>query len=163
MSTKDATDNAPSEVFDGGSTHQNTNLHRGANDIIVALSQLVGRNADLQPELISASEGSLLTARGLYDERGITLLYYVRDNDITNDGSKYVAGSQGRVKKMVTIPLDHEETTIIRVNVFFYQNPTFSTRVTTIRDYEEQASWYMNLGQVQYDVNSSAQNNTDPN
>jgi len=164
MSTKDNTDSVPSnKVYEGGTTHSNTNLHRSADDLVVALSQLVGRNADLEPEILGSSGGGLLTAKGLLDERGTHLIYYVRDADIADFSANFVQGSQSKVKKIVTLPLDVSETDIIRINVFFYENPTFPTRVTTIKDYEELASWYLNLGQVQYDVNSSAQNNIAPN
>jgi hypothetical protein len=135
----------------------------GGNGLVVRLSQLIGRNDEMQPEMLASSRGSLLTAKGLFDERGTNLIYYVRETDVFTLSDKFMPGSQGKVKKIVTFPLSVQPTDIIRVNVFFYQNPTYVTKVTTIKDYEEEASWYMNLGEINYLANDVNQNKIEPN
>jgi hypothetical protein len=159
MATADKT---PTNIYTDGQFFQNSALYRGGNDLVVLLSQLVGRSLENQPELLSSVNGSLLTAKGLLPERGEYFIYYVRGTD-TNDTSRFVSGSQGKAKKIVTFPMNTTETTIIRVNTFFYQNPVYPTKVTQISDYEEPASWYMQAGVLLYDVNSATQNNIQPN
>ncbi len=153
----------PSSVYSGGYTHKNTPLHKGVEGIVTQLVQLVGRNETLQPEVISAVDGAFATVRGLYNVPGSHFIYMVRDADVTSPSSKYSTGSQGKVKKIVTFPMSVGEGTIIRSTVFTYQNPTFPTSVTSICEYEEAADFYMFEGELSYDANSAAQNNTTPN
>jgi hypothetical protein len=152
-----------SNVYPGGNMFPGSPTHRGTNDIVAALSQMVGKDQFTgQPEAIAAMAGAMATVRGLYNIPGEHFIYYVRDNDVSSS-PLFSANSQGRVKKIVTFPLGVEESTIIRATVFTYQNPTYPTSVTSISEYEEQAGFYMVSGSLSYDVNSVNQNRIVPN
>lgn len=150
-----------SSVYPAGTAGRNTSFHRGANNRVAQLAQLVGRNSDLEPEPIDSVGRGIVTAPGLYGQMGTNFVYYVRTAD-TGSG-EFVTDSQGKIKKIVTFPINVTPTSIIRVTVFFYQNPTYPTRVTTIKDYEEEAGFYMTNDALTYDVNSAVQNNINQN
>jgi len=152
-----------STIYTGGSVGQNTSFHRGndENNLVVQLAQLVGRNTARQPEPIDSVGNGIITAPGLYGQMGTNFVYYVRTAD--TNSAEFVSESQGKIKKIVTFPVNATAQSIIRVTVFFYQNPTYTTRVTTIKDYEEAAGYYMVTGTLTYDVNSAVQNNINPN
>lgn len=152
---------SPTDAYDNGTHYQNSPTYRGDNDLVVLLSQLVGKNALNQPELLRSVNGSLLTAQGAQSERSTCFIYYVRGTD--TGGVNFVDGSAGKVKKIVTFPVNVAATDIIRVNTFFYHNPVYPTRPTVIDDYEEAASFYFDSGVLKYDINSFAQNNIVPN
>lgn len=150
-----------SPIYPGGVQYDNSPSHKGANNISTILSQVIGRGTDSQPSPIEGIGGGLVTSPGLYGQMGTIFIYYVRGAD--TGSLEFVEGSQGRVKKVVTIPSNSTSTDIIRVTVFFYQNPSFPTRVTSITDYEELRSFYEIDNVLKYDVNSSTQNNINPN
>lgn len=152
---------AESRVYPGGIQQENSPNHKGTNDISVILAQMMGRNQDKQPEPIDVISGALLTSPGLYGQMGTTFLYYVRGSETGTP--EFVLNSEGRVKKIVTIPSNSTSDTIIRVTTFLYQNPTFPYRVTCITDYEEARSFYEVNGTPTYDANSAIQNNIHPN
>ena len=87
-----------SSVYEGGRRTAATPYHHTQDgEITTVLTQTIGVNDKTgQPEPVSAVRGGLSTVDAGYTPENHTLIYYVRDTDVSTYPSKFVSGSSGK-------------------------------------------------------------------
>lgn len=153
-------------IYERGTRTHNTPYHHSASgELTTILVNPVGVDTRTgQPNPTSGYRGGLLTASSGFCPDQNTLIYYVRDSDLTTFPNNFVSGSQGKAKKMVVFEIGAQAGYLAQVTIISYQNISFPTKPTTIYNYEEDVSFYLNLsGGVAYDPLSAIQNNINPN
>jgi len=150
---------------DGRRTRSNPYHHTQDGDITVVVTQPVGVDpTDGQPKPVENIRGGLSTVDAGYSPENNTMIYYVRDTDISTYPTKFVPGSTQKPKKIVTFDIGAVPGDLAQVTIFLYQAATFPTKVTTIYTYNEDVSFYIDGGNApDYDYNSANQNNIQPN
>ena len=157
--------NDSSVYTDGRRTAVNPHHHTQDGTITTVLTQPMGVDPVTgQPVPVQNIRGGLSTVDAGYSPENNTLIYYVRDADLTTYPLKFVIGSQGKPKKIVTFPIGAVPGDTAQVTIFLYQADPFPTKVTSIYTYNEDVSFYIDgSNELFFDYNSANQNNIDPN
>jgi hypothetical protein len=154
----------PSSIYtDGRRTAATPYHHNQEGTVTTVLSQVMGVDSEGQPAPADVVKGGLATVDAGYSPANETLIYYITDSDSSTYPGKFVVGSTGKPKKLVTFPSGAVSGDLVQVTIFLYQAPTFPSKVTHIYTYEEDVVFYLDNGSPKYDYSSSAQNNTSPN
>lgn len=150
---------------DGRRTKGNPHHHTQDGEISVVVTQPVGVDHQTgQPDPVESIRGGLSTSDSGYSPENNTLIYYVRDTDVSTYPAMFVPGSTQKPKKIVTFDIGAVPGDLAQVTIFLYQADPFPTKVTSIYTYEEDVSFYIDGGNMPaYDYNSANQNNIQPN